>query len=162
MAKQPIKHALPWYSIKNAGAVYGDKEVTIKGKKYKIRLLRGYNESVGIKDLTNKEKEYRGNLNVGSEWNRLLYPISNWDDQSYTYHEAIGSKIPFWANYGQEELGFKKNYNGARQWCQETSYDSASRLYRGNDDGVSYSSVNGAGGGDGDWGWRPALDFIPQ
>lgn len=167
VAKKPIKYKISWNHINNAGAVYGDKEVTIKGKKYKIRLLRGYNESVAIKgdtteDMKNKNNVYGGQLNVGSEWNRLLYPLSNWNDQDYIYDSNIGSKIPHWANYGQEELGFKKNYDGSRQWCQETSYSSGYRLSRGGSGGVSYSYYYSAGIVFDNWGWRPALDFIPQ
>ena len=164
VAKKPIKYKISWKSINDAGAVYGDKEVTIKGKKYKIRLLRGYNESVGIKDLANKEDEFRGNLNVGSEWNRLLYPLSHHttNNQNFSYKETVGSKIPSWANYNTEELGFRSNYDGVYQWCQETTYSSAYRLDRGNSNGVSHSDYDDAGYARDSGGWRPALDFIPQ
>lgn len=165
VAKQPIKYYISWNHINNAGAVYGDKEIAIKGKKYKIRLLRGYNESVGIKDLANKENEFRGNLNVGSEWNRLLYPLSHHttNNQNFSYKEAVGSKIPSWANYDRKELGFNyETYNGTLQWCQETTYSSADRLYRGDSNGVSGSYYVGAGDVSDYRGWRPALDFIPQ
>lgn len=169
VAKQPIKYYLSWNSIKDAGAVYGDKKVTIKGKKYKIRLLRGYNESVAIKgetteDMKNKNSVYGGQLNVGSEWNRLLYPLSHHttNNQNFYYGYNVGSKIPSWASYSIEELGFRSNYDGSWQWCQETTYNSGSRLYRGNSHGVSSSYYSSADSYDDGWGWRPALDFIPQ
>lgn len=169
VAKKPIKNYISWDHINNAGAVYGDKEVTIKGKKYRIRLLRGYNESVAIKSDTaenakNKNGVYGGQLNVGSEWNRLLYPLSHHttNNQNFYYGYNVGSKIPSWASYGQEELGFKKNDYGTRQWCQETTYAYGNRLFRGSVDGVSSSNYVSADYYVSYRGWRPALDFIPQ
>lgn len=107
---------------------------------------------------------YGGQLNVGSEWNRLLYPLSHHttNNQNFYYGYNVGSKIPSWASYGQEELGFKKNDYGTRQWCQETTDAYGYRLYRGDFYGVSCSFCSSAGDDDGSGGWRPALDFIPQ
>lgn len=42
VAKKPIKNYISWDHINNAGAVYGDKEVTIKGKNIEL----GYSEVI--------------------------------------------------------------------------------------------------------------------
>lgn len=161
VAKTPMKNYISWNNINSAGAVFG-KDIDINGKNYKVRLLRGSNG----KDNSSYYDRHAGYKNIGSEWNRLLYPVSHHtsasENQSFYYGCNVGARIPHWANYNMNDLGLV-NDKGELNWCQESVQGSSYRLYRGSgESGVSYSrylyqSLNG-----GDcYGWRPAVDFLP-
>ena len=62
---------------KETPKTYRPTYVTINNKKYLVRLMRGYNESIGIIE-THDWEEYSDNYynaTKGSEWNRLILPL---------------------------------------------------------------------------------------
>lgn len=154
VAKKPMKQLIDWDSINDVGAVYG-KDININNNNYKVRLLKGRH----INYWSSDDDIYTGYINIGSEWNRLLYPVSHHtltsENQNFYYGCNVGARIPHWAGYSMNDLGFIR-YQGESSWCQGSRPSSFYSLCRGDGkSGVSYS-------GNGHFrGWRPAVDFLP-
>ena len=162
VAKTPMKNYISWDSINSAGAVFG-KDIDINDKNYKVRLLKGSN---GEDNPSNYDR-LAGYKNIGSEWNRLLYPVSHHtsasENQSFYYGGNVGARIPHWASFNFTDLGLV-SYKGEYSWCQESVKGDSYRLDRGDDapGGVSNSSSGDPSSGHDGRGWRPAVDFLPQ
>lgn len=159
VAKKPFRHSISWDDIHDRNAVYGDVSapvVEINGYQFKVRLLKGSNS-----DPVPWEDENRGA--IGSEWNRLMYPIhehagtSNWN-----YSQYVEDNVPNWGvGYTDADLVTESSAgSGSASWTQETQdTDSSRRLRRG---GVSVSLLgsypsSGAIIGNG---WRPVLELL--
>ena len=176
VAKKPIRHSISWDAINAAKCVYGDsggKTVTIDGLTYKVTLMKGANDKFNpkqpIKDQTGGGNGYNGEVNHGSEWNRLMCQIHEQAlNKSWDYPGNIESDIGILEhNLGNGNQGMYNDADlivasgdGRLSWCQEMSTSTSDRLLRGYE-GVSYSSgyhaSSGAGSG---CGWRPVLRLI--
>ena len=85
--KLPFRNNISWISLYNLGAIHGDDSIGIKadarpsvlqnarvtifGKTYRVRLLRGSNENPITTSLTAIDSPHF----VGAEWSDLFYPI---------------------------------------------------------------------------------------
>ncbi len=165
IAKKPFRHTVTWSNLDVLGIVYG-KEITIQGKQYICRLIKGANSDPN--NDTRNTPDPPGTW--GSEWNRLLYPICaptgnpEWDVINDTSSLGFGA----WANYAQDtDLGLiyktAPGYDGADgafSWCQEkNSSDSRFRVIRGSYGVSMYSAWTYTAISTG-YGWRPLLELV--
>ena len=128
---------------------YKPTYVTINGKKYIVRLMRGYNDNVEI--IQKQSYGISGyKLTKGSEWNRLLLPlIENIQDDNHVNGGRYGSdtkdyvesNMPTLANYSwwtdfggyNNPSGYYIKYRGwgryysagSWRWVQETKTNSS-------------------------------------
>ena len=125
VAKKTIRHSISWSSINEANAVFGSRTIDIGGKTYKVRLFKGKTEG--------KQNDYKyqsGDINKGSEWNKLM---------------GIG------INAGNGYCSWCQEYG--------SSTDKTNRLFRGGDRIENSSSVVNIYEGD-YLGWRPVLELV--
>ena len=187
VAKKPIKYNISWDDLYNTEVVFRKKTdtpdiinyiptyVTINNKKYVVRLLRAYNEKIGINDSRNWDQydDRHYNATKGSEWNRLILPLiedkqdSNYieggrrssDNASKKFVESNMSTLAnysWWTDFGARQRGYWR-------WMQETSFDDSEwRATRGVDtSGIvagnvfkNNSNVNN------EMSWQPVLEKI--
>lgn len=156
VAKKTIRHSISWDNINAANAVTGQRTIDIGGKTYKVRLLKGKTE--GKQDDI---KSNSGDINKGSEWNKLMLPIhKNAPTSEWKYKNNVDSPTENWnVRYTDADLFTEASAgNGSRSWCQE--YGShGSRLFRGSD-GVSDSNTFLPQNYDRLCGWRPVLELV--
>ena len=123
VSKKPIRLAASWDTLNAAGCVFGQKQITIGGKTYKVRLLKGAdsNPAVSWGGAGIFVHYYPGTHN--SEWSRLFYPIIR-DDP---YVPIPPAKLT--GPYTTDDLEMN---SVIYQWCQETaSNNSTYRIIRG-------------------------------
>lgn len=155
IAKKAIRNTISWDNINAAGCVFG-KEITIKGRKYKVRLIKGKTEG-----KQNDSSDYRGIINQGSEWNKLMLPIHQKAPSSWAYSDNVKSPTENW-NVGYTDadlLTHNSAGNGSYCWCQEYGESTSYRLFRGSH-GVSYANSYFPSGADAIYGWRPCLELV--
>ena len=182
-----IRHSVSWDAIYNAGAVYGtgedistaeqwmldnddnydsatdrvaqDAEVSINGRTYKVRLMRG-----AADDSTDSYADSdKGSLGPENEWNALMLPIhEKARTGDWNYPNYVPADVDDWAIYFSDAdlLTHQDLGNGSYTWCQETlDTDTSSRVNRGrlgvsllraSSSSITYSSL----------GWRPVLELV--
>ena len=150
--------------------------VTINNKKYIVRLIRAYNDKVGINDNHNWTQYSISHYNAtkGSEWNRLILPLIADGRYGSDTKNFVESNMSVIANYSWwTDFGGKSNRNGeysprydygVRRWAQETGNNiSEYRILRGSDNsssgaGDSFSNIpyyEYVGRG-----WQPVLERV--
>lgn len=159
IAKKPYRHSISWDQIDAVNAVYGDREITVGEKQFKVRLLKGV-ASDPISGGLGHDLE----SSWGSEWNRLFYPLVSSVSQSVQIptYPMSGEGIVFgsWASYSEGDLGSKSG-TGRGTWCQEmSSANTVQRAHRGQS-GLSHLSFGNSSGTSSSFGWRPVLELIP-
>ncbi len=153
VAKKPFRYDLSWDQINACGAVFGTAQVTINGKLYKVRLLKGRGD--GLSTATGSGGDIQPTHN--SEWNRLMYHVSGkpFGDPSNTL-ASEGITEGDWAQFSEAELSTYHTYgNGSYNWCQESS--GTNKVLRGFY-GVSYYSRYEPPYPY--FGWRPCLELV--
>ncbi|NLY08525.1 MAG: hypothetical protein GXZ11_01280 [Tissierellia bacterium] len=114
VAKKAFRYDISWISLDRANIVSGSRIITIKGKRYKVRLLKGRGSGTST---TLAPSDFHG-----SEWNLLMLPIlekagtGNW-----TFPDNVEPNLPNW-NIGYSDgdlLSFRPTY-GIASWCSET------------------------------------------
>lgn len=149
VAKKPIRYSISWDQINQANCVYGDKVISIKGKRYKIMLLRGVGENVQADSKVLNENNFQDKACIYSMWNKLILPLFK-DETSYTWG----------TNYTDADLiTHFRNGNGAASWCQEKVQNEYYRLVRGSNK-ASYSGAFSFTNSSYGFGWRPCLQLI--
>lgn len=146
----PLRSSSNWQHLYAAGAVFGDgtvgvrpnaiatavlqnKRVTIGGKEYIVRLLKG---TAGGHTYTSTAEDLGNDTRLGfnSEWNDLHYLITN--DPTIVNYD--GPKITFL--YSPADLGFTPDpSNGPRiRFCQEVNANLGGQtMARGNTNNVT-------------------------
>ena len=160
IAKKPFRHSVSWNDINRVNAVYGDRTETIRGKKFAVMLPRGTSKG-SQPDPKMISNEASGWANHNSMWNRLMLPIHKNAPSNWSNPDNVKSPTENW-NVGYTDADLITHYsngNGSYNWCQETVYESSSRLYRGND-GVSGSGGYYSSNTKSRFGWRPVLKLI--
>ncbi len=132
--KRPLREGVSWLDIYNAGLVYGVsgngnyppttggvdqlRTVTIAGRNYKVRLLKG--ADVDPNNLSYNVAHPAGTHN--SEWAQLVLRTSANDPNN-----------SHWENFTDIELGMDDAITDRISWCQETwaSRDGTYRVARG-------------------------------
>lgn len=155
VAKKTIRYGISWNAINAANAVTGQRTIDIGGKTYKIRLMKGKTEG-----KQNDSSFYNGDINKGSEWNKLMLPIhqkapSNWD-----YKGNVNSPTENWnVGYTDNDLFTHSDAgNGSYSWCQEYGEGTKYRVIRGCDCVSDSSSIYPYTDGY-TRGWRPVLEL---
>lgn len=158
VSKKPIRYKISWNHINEKGCVFGEKIVTIKGKRYKVTLLKGKKE--GMQD---DATAYDGAILHNSMWNRLMGQISEKAPDNWNYPSNMENTLVNWGiNYTSDDLGNENGmfYKGCSSWCQDYGHTNL-RLTRGLGD-VSASSAARSSGDDNRYGFRPALILIDE
>lgn len=155
-SKKPYRYNISWDSIDRKGCAYGTTTVTKDGVTYKVRLMKG-----ALTDPSKYSDPDQGA--IGSEWNRLMLPISEHAPSSWGRQENfVDSPTEDWGiNYSDRDLGVVSGWgNGARHWCQEKS-DSSSRekVSRGSFS-VADSSISRENSSSNYYGWSPVLEVV--
>ena len=169
VAKKPIRHSISWDAINTAKCVYGDsgdKTVVIGEKTYKVTLMRALEPMNDPKTIASASS---GEVNHGSEWNKLMCQIHEQAlDKSWDYPANIEGDIGVMEHslgngsqgmYNDTDLVVKSG-DGRYSWCQEMGTSTSYRLYRGNN-GVSYSNSSPPSHSSAPFGWRPRLVLVP-
>lgn len=155
VSKKNIRNAVSWDMLNTANVINGSRIITIGQYQYKIGLLKG----LGPDTSGYATNSYDNPATYGSEWNRLLYPVSI-DIPTYP---KTSQTIDNWANFPQDDSSDGLNIsvgNGRYSWCQETDpLTPANRVFRGRSSVThlvsSTSSITTAG-----YGWRVRLELI--
>lgn len=159
-----IRYDISWDDLYQCGLVYGDnttgkyptgtltlqnKQVTIKGNQYIVRLLRGLRS-----DPINATAAYSSPHIVNSEWNRIFFRIC------FEANTSEGSKFAY---YTHTDLGFTNPY-WQYHWTQEKNTYSypEGRVLRGyhsffTSDKSSVFPIASTT----HYCWRPVLELIP-
>lgn len=154
IAKRPLRRSLYWSDINSVNSIFGNRIVTINGQDYKIRLLKGANSNPPLLDLQGFDVE----VSHGSEWNRILYRLS--DNNFRNSLNSKASEEPFinLANYTETDLALDNNVaTGSACYCQERYNNLA--IYRGYN-GVSRYWRWATGSNPTNYGWRPVLEKV--
>lgn len=156
VAKKPFRHSIAWDDINAVGAVFGDKRININGKTYKVRLMKGKTEG-----KQSDQSAYKGTINHGSEWNKLMLPIHANAPSNWRYKDNVNSPTEKWSvGYMDADLmTYFDAGNGSYSLCQEYGESSSYRLHRGYI-GVSSSNSTYPSNSDTTHGWRPILELI--
>lgn len=156
----PIRWGCPWDFLNAWSLVYGNKTITKFGKRFKVRLMTGWNpgETPVLQNypLTGAEK---------SEFNRIIYRL--------TSEAPTGSNPNQFAQFTLLELGLHRaNLSGmiaTRYICQETFIGTGGVnmcLIRNGDNGIAATDQWTASleanvvGQNQQNGWRPVLELI--
>ena len=132
LAQKPIRYAISWNDLNNAGCVYGTKEVTKDGITYRCRLLR----------IRNGEPE----TGPGRE--------------QYLLQRVHESYYPHWETLTNEDLYLAQpgDTNGQFSLAQETQNGVSANCYAFNyAAGGSTVAKNDRYAG---FGWRPVLEVV--
>lgn len=134
VAKVPYRQQITFIAINGVNAATGDRIVTIKGTRYRLRLMTG---STGV-----------GTGVAGGEWNALMYRV------------AAGAQVPAedkWANYTAAALGVGSG-TASSTWCKDT-VTSGQQIVRGTGDITGIQAL-ASNTGTTVMGWRPVLEVI--
>ena len=155
VAKKPFRHSITWNELDAIGAVFGTTQITINGKQYKVRLLKGRGDGLS----TTISDGFDTLPTHGSEWNRLMYHVSGkpFANASNTL-ASEGITEGDWAQFSEDELLTNYTYgNGSYSWCQDTI--GTARCVRGyygasliNNVSRTLRTTN--------CGWRPVLELV--
>jgi len=184
IAKQSFMHSVSWDHLYSRGIVYGvdgdgenprgtptNQYTTVEhaGNRFLVRLMTGahadpYAESDPL-FLTADMVD--GDFGGGSEWNTLMYrvhqdvPTTDGTDGMTANRHGGPQTGGNWATFTNSELNVAVG-SGRYTWCQEMSDTTSSgRVIRGAADLASFNRP-GANGTDSNYGWRPALELIPN
>lgn len=152
VAKKTLRYRLSWNQLEAALLVYGNKQVVIKDKLYKLRLLKGAeaDPSAWTADLGQDNPA----LVRSSEWNRFI--------------ERVAAENPIdapnFANFSLTDLSIAVTSTGRLTLCMETlGSNSAQNVARGNASLPQFNYVNKSDGTTSTqdhYGWRPVLELI--
>jgi len=157
VAKKTFRFSISWNSINAVNAVFGNRTIKIGDNTYKIRLMKGKTEG-----KQNDSSSISGNINKGSEWNKLMLPIHKNAPSSWKYPNNVNSPTENWnVGYTDNDLLTDKSAGyGTSSWCQEYGENTAEHLTRGLY-GVSFASrIASYYDGNGHGGWRPVLELV--
>ena len=154
VAKKPFRYNLNWAAINTVGAVFGTMQVTINGKLYKVRLLKGRGDGLE----TNITAGYDIQPTWGSEWNRLMYHVSASPNAGFTTSEGIS--VGDWAQFTNDELGSVGT--GSFSLCQESFMINTTRyaVVRYWGDRVAGIGTYAATDTGSMGAWRPCLELV--
>lgn len=189
VAKKPIKGALSWCDLYDAGVVYDDsysesgynaKEIDVNGDRYRVRLLRGESNYGDNPMINNKD------VHSPYEWDRVMLPIIDQYREKYydpeydvtTWHYNWFGDLTLGATYTNVTYQYKnvtvngwEKYYGQRNWMQEsekndtTIYDMSS-IIRGGEQVPMKAKFMYRATANVAWmdiiGWRPVLELINQ
>lgn len=156
VAKKPYRHSVSWEQIHAVDAVYGDKEITIGAKRFKVRLLKGASSDPGDRE---QGRDAVGSW--GSEWNRLFYPlVPNPNPGDIPPVSGEGIRYGQWANYTEAELGIGDGL-GHYNWHQEKTTQAGYGVVRGYFNVNFYLTARLLSYAYPQDGWRPVLELIP-
>lgn len=156
VAKKPFRYSISWNQINAVGAVFGTTQVTIDGKLYKVRLLKGRGDGL----TTSVAEGFDAKPTWGSEWNRLMYHVSGKPFANARNTLASeGITEGDWAQFSEAELSTYYTYGyGSYCWCQDSAGTGAAVMI--GTLGVSYLSYSALGVSTMGNGWRPCLELI--
>lgn len=159
---------------------YKPTYVTVNNKKYIVRLMRGYNEKMGINNHPTWSLSSTNHYNAikGSEWNRLILPLIDSTKGRYgsSTKKFVEDNMPTLANYSWW-IDFGGNNNssgnyskgrsyGTWRWMQETGYDGskwrALRGYISSSCGAADAHDNNPGSNNSSLGWLAVLERVDK
>lgn len=146
VAKRPFRYNLMGNDLYYLGVVYGNLQITVSGKRYKVRLLKGRGD--GLTTTTPEGNDTESTW--GSEWNRLMYHVSASPNGGAMTSEGIS--VGDWAQFSDEELG-AVGY-GSRTLCQERATTTIFIRRMAAIQRITNANINVANG------WRPCLELV--
>lgn len=148
--RNPCRHTVSWDQLHARGAVFGTRELTIKGRRFKVRLLKGANSDPALSG-GNRDPE----RSWGSEWNRLLYPVTkptSREEELPTYpFSGEGILFGSWAGYNQVSV---------YSLCQETLITDPDLCLVCGASGVTVHTTTPKSNANWIISWRPVLELV--
>jgi len=184
VAKQTFMYSVSWDHLYARGIVYGvdgdgpnprgtptNQRTIVEhgGNRFVARLLTGANADPFAESdpLFFTADMVDMDIGAGSEWNELMYrvhtdvPTSDGTDGMTADRHGGAQDGANWANFSNSDLNVGTG-NGRATWCQEMSDTTSShRAIRGSAD-VAYFLRYLAYRTSSHYGWRPALELIPN
>jgi hypothetical protein len=149
MSKLSVRNNVSWSALNALGLITG-KQVTIKGKVYKVRLMQGAN----IDPWSGTDNAAGGSETLGTEWNKLIYGLTP---------ASVGADIegPALANYTTTDLGLSPFGAGTSILVKELAPGNISSV-RGNASGAikglyKYGATTSS---DTIRGWKPIVEYV--
>ena len=130
--KKTIRHSLSWEYFDGKGLAKGSTTVTVGGRNFRVRFLKGAPADPGTSTL-------------GGEWTQLIPPLVDGSWAEYTYTDLdVGTGT----TNGQMTMFQEANTRGGH----------GAGPYPGTT-GLWYQPANAANSG---YGWRPVLELLPD
>ena len=156
IAKKSFRYNLVWDSLNEKDLVDGSRTVNIKGKPYRIRLMKGSGSGLAV-----NETGYDTQATHGSEWNRIMYRLHSGQYYRYTSNSTASEGVyKRLASFTSAELNIAysglghENYGGV-VWCMEVNGTNA--VNRGRYD-ISHYRTYSTSNNHALYGWRPVLE----
>lgn len=149
VAKKPFRYSISWNQLNSVGIVSGTTTVTINGKLYKVRLLKGRGD--GLNTTISYGNDTLPTHN--SEWNRLMYHVAASINGTNISSEGIVSGD--WAQFSNADLGL----NGLSSLCQEVITGNTNIVARGSQGAGIIEQINRTSVYT-FVGWRPCLELV--
>lgn len=149
MSKLTVRNNVSWSALNALGLITG-KQVTIKGKVYKVRLMQGAN----VDPWSGTDNASGGSETLGSEWNKLIYGLTP---------SSVGTDLegPSLANYSTTDLGLSPFGAGTSILIKELAPSAVSSV-RGNASGAirGIYKFGGVATSDTIRGWKPIVEYV--
>lgn len=170
VSKKHIRSEVLWTDFENLNCVDGSRILTIKGKRYRIMLMKGCNEEFKTKAEYSFSDMENPKIYINSMWNKLMLPIHENAPDKWYKEDPVKIPTDDWnVNYTDSDL----NVNSSTI-CQEDfvsvqfskPWESVRKYKRVVLRGGTRMSVqnDGPGAEDGQRnyrvGWRPCLELI--
>lgn len=171
VSKVAVRNYITWDHLYSKGLVYGVdgdgssptgtptnqlKTITIQGKTYKVRLLKGADPGNDPFPISTTGYDLVGTQQ--SEWSRLFYPIVIDDPNAKSY---TGPRL---ANYTEADLQMRwineVQTPGSFAWCQEKHPGSGTRRVLRGYLGPSYLDRSNSSVDTSPYGWWVCLELI--
>lgn len=150
VAKKPFRYGLPFNSISQLGADYGNVTVTVGNYLFKVRLLTG--ADTDPTSITRSTYDPVGTHN--SEWNQLMYRINE--------TEIASDPRPKWATYTDQDLSLGQVYHegvlGTLSYVSNR-HTQWGCVHRGGGV-ITFFGAAGVLNADVHHGWRPVLELV--
>lgn len=138
VARLPFKSSISWDQLNAAKLIKGEKQISIQGHQYKVRLLTGGNGDPSSA--------------AGGEWNKYMYSVSAGRPASYNG--------PIFENYADNVLLIGNASNIRSTLCQEIQAGvSANCIRRGRTSVDWYGGIPRNDNGTTVY-WRPVLEKV--
>jgi hypothetical protein len=151
--KKPITNTIGWSNLNTAGLIDGSKVVTIRGRNYKVRLMKGADAN----PCTAAHNTNNPTGTTNSEWQRTLENVC-----------AGATGTAGWETFAAADLGLTgTSGTGVTTICQEVSTTNQSNATGGGYvatrgySGIMNYYVTLATNNAAQCGWRPVLELIP-
>lgn len=156
VSKIPLFRNITWNQLNDSNLINGDREVSIKGYRFKIRLLKGLGPNQEDGPIPGVFR-YDITQTWGSEWNRLFYPLI----ENILAYPKTSQEGPNWESNNWVSNFIYNTSTSYESWCQETIPTNPQlSITRGNNTYVTACKAVSKSNSEIAVGWRPVLELV--